>query len=240
MVINSETRGRVANASTQSDSANFATASLVYVEGQDNQMQTVEGQVNQGSSALTQSDPVALDQVNQGLSNQGSRTTELSKFVNPVELNLSNLTMTPDNIDKENGSEYSGSESPPPPPPPRNLPVANDLLFNKDARFFLPVRLSDYNLGPSNNIGNPEEGRPDSPPPPPPPREQRSSSPLPAINPKILSQGFMGIGPSDPKTGDRLNTIEVPKRPLTSVEVAGKNPGKALQLVGVNQNELWV
>ncbi len=209
MVINSETRGRVVNSSTQSDSDPVATASLVYAKNQVNQMQTVGSQYNQG------------------LSNQGSRETEVSKFVNKVELNRSNSPMTPDNINKENGSEYSGSESPPPPPPPRKQdsenpsPVAGSLQLNISQ-------------------GNPEGYRSDSPPPPPPPREQRQSSPLPEINPKILSPGFMGIGPFDPQTGDRLNTIEVPKHPLTSVEAAGKNPGKASQHVGVNQNALWV
>lgn len=247
MVINSETRGRVANSSTQSDSDPVATASLVFAENQFNRMQTVEGPANQGSSALTQSDqvavatnvievqskqtqtvegqynqessastqsdPVALDQVNQmqtvggpanqGLSNQGSRETEVSKFVNKVELNRSNSPIPRDdinlrsqgfhpfnstdyytlrderndNINEENKSEYSGRQSPPPPPPPRNLPVANDSLSNEDARFFLPVRLSDDNSEPSNNIGNPKEEQPESPPPPPsPPLRQNATN----------------------------------------------------------------
>jgi hypothetical protein len=118
----------------------------------------------------------------------------VSKFVNKFELNRSNSPIPRDdinlrsqgfhpfnstdyytlrderndNINEENKSEYSRSESPPPPPPPRNIPVATDSLSSEDARFFLPVKLSDYNSGPSNNIGNPKEEQPESPPSPPP------------------------------------------------------------------------
>jgi hypothetical protein len=140
--------------------------------------------------------------------------------------------MTPDNINEESGSEYLGTQSPPPPPPPRNLPVANDLLFKEDARFFLPVRLLNDNSGPSNNIGNPEEGRPESPPPPP-PREQRQSSPLPEIDLNARSQGFMGFEPNGTKKGERLNTIEV----LNTNSTPRLN-GVSSQLS--NKNELWV
>ena len=126
------------------------------------------------------------------------------------------------------GSENrDNTPSPPPPPPPRNQDLTNLITVAGSLRLNM-------------SQGNYEGERSDSPPPPPPPREQRPSSPLPEINPKILSPGFMGIGPSDPRTGGRLNTIEVPNRPLTSVEATRKNPSTASRLVGVNQKELWV
>jgi hypothetical protein len=154
----------------------------------------------------------------------------VSRFVNAFPSALAENIIFP----SQRNSMLLGSEnredtpSPPPPPPSRNKDLTN------------PIPVAE-NLQLNMSQGNSEGERSDSPPPPPPPREQPPSSPLPEINPKILSPGFMGIGPSDPQTGDRLNTIEVPKqRPLTSVEAAGENPGKASQLVGVNQKELWV
>jgi hypothetical protein len=147
-----------------------ATASLVFAENQVNRMQTVEGPANQGSSASTQSDQVAVatnvfaqDGVGQGQ----AAGTVLSKFINPFPLALVGEDLIQEGSELQE-LENRGNTPPPSSPPPRNLPVANDLLFNKDARFFLPVKLSDYNLGPSNNIGNPKEEQPESALPQPP------------------------------------------------------------------------
>ena len=172
------------------------TGSLVYVEGQSKQMQTVGGQANQGLSASTQSDTVALDQVNQ-MQTVGSQANQgLSASTQSDQVAVATNVFAQDGVGQgqaagtvlskfinpfplalvgedliQKGSELQelenrGNTPPPSPPPPRNLPVANDSL--SDARFFLPVRLLDDNSGPSNNIGNPKEEQPESPPSPPP------------------------------------------------------------------------
>jgi hypothetical protein len=171
LVLNSLREVSVANASTQSDSDPVATASLVFAENQVNRMQTVEGQVNQGLSASTQSDQVAVatnffdqDGVGQGQ----VAGTVLSKFINPFPLAL----VTEDLI--QEGSELQelenrGNTPPPPPPPPRNQNFENVTLVEEGLR-------ADISQGDNIYQRIPEEERPDSPPPPPPPRQNSLST----------------------------------------------------------------
>ena len=237
VISNSQSR-QVADVTTQSGSDAFVTGSLVYAGNQVNQMQKFEGQVGHEEEVE--------GQVSQNLLNQGREMAGVSKFVNIVELEQlktsmverSNSSITQGGDDGKN-DEVAGRESPPPPPPPRNSEEGGQVPPHSS---LLPpsVRLSEL-LSPGNDsplgdgitvdldarlndsLRNLEGGRPDSPPPPPPPR----------IDPSILSlsPGFMGFGPRDPKTGGRLNTIEVPKCPFTSVEVTRENQNQALQLV---------
>lgn len=128
----------VVNASTQSNST-AVSASLVFVENQFNRMETVEGQVNQGSSALTKSDQVAVAThvftQDEGVGQGQATGAGLSKFVNQF----------PPALAKELDSMLLGSEnrdntsSPPPPPPPRVT------------SFVMPVRINSSNsISPSS------------------------------------------------------------------------------------------
>ena len=159
-------------------------------------------------------------QASEGLFNQGQEMAGVSRFVNRVELEQLKTSMV----------ERSNS---PIPENNTNLHSSGFIPFNSTAYYTFRHERNDNKMNQEN--GSEYLGS-ESPPPPPPPREQRSSSPLPEINPKILSPGFMGFEPCDPKTGGRLNTFEV----LKPVEVTRTNPSNASQLIGGNESELWV